>query len=89
MAQEIELTGKESAALDHIAGALSGLAAPAGIAALAGPADEGNVCDKYRSIKGSLQILVKILKKIPGFGPKAAAALEFLMGLADSLCPVG
>jgi recombinational DNA repair protein RecR len=37
----------------------------------------------------SLEILVKLVKKIPGIGVKIAAALEFLMGLADIACPVG
>lgn len=50
--------------------------------------DLGDVCKVYQKLKGPLEILVKFLKKIPGFGTKAAAAIEFLMGIADAVCPV-
>jgi hypothetical protein len=83
MSQELRLSREEVAALDRIEAELKGSQAKAFAAA-----GVGDLCEKYRALKGSLEVLVKILKKIPGFGAKAAAALEFLMGLADIACPV-
>jgi len=84
MSQELKLTEEEVAALDRIEAELKGTAGAKAFAA----ASVGDLCKKYHALKSSLEILVKILKKIPGFGAKAAAALEFLMGLADIVCPV-
>lgn len=46
----------------------------------------GNVCDEYRRLRPSLEKIVTFVRLIPVYGPKIAAALQFLMGLADSLC---
>ncbi|HZI85248.1 MAG TPA: hypothetical protein VFD48_00330 [Pyrinomonadaceae bacterium] len=80
----VKLNAEEAAALDRIDAELK--AAPAtgpGVAAAS-----TDLCKKYHTLKGPLQILVKLLRKIPGFGGKAADALEFLMSIADSFCPV-
>jgi hypothetical protein len=83
MAEEIKLTNEEAAALEQIDSVVQNrkrsTEAP----------DATDLCDQYRSMRGALLILVKVLKKIPVVGPKAAAAIEFLMGLADAVCPVG
>lgn len=84
MTEQLQLTKEETAALDRIA---TELKPSAGASALAVESVE-NLCEKYHALKASLEFLVKILKKIPGFGAKAAAALEFLMKLADTVCPV-
>jgi len=84
MAEELKLTNEEAAALDQIESVLQKRETTASAEAL----DTGDLCDKYHSIRAALLILIKVLKKIPGVGAKAAAALEFLMGLADQVCPV-
>lgn len=82
MAQEIKLTTEQAAALDRIEAALTGRDARA-LAAL----DPSDLCKKYQARRKDLLVLIKILKLIPKFGTKGAAALEFLMSLADKLCP--
>ena len=84
MAEEIKLTNEEAAALDQIDSVVQKGKTTRSVEA----PDAADLCKQYHSIRGPLLILVKILKKIPGFGTKAAAALEFLMGLADTVCPV-
>ena len=84
MAEEIKLTNEEAAALDQIESILQKGQTTASAEALS----TSELCDKYHSLRGALLILVKVLKKIPGIGAKAAAALEFLMSLADAVCPV-
>jgi hypothetical protein len=49
-------------------------------------ADLGEICKIYHAIKGPLEILVAFLKKLPG-GATAAGVIEFLMKIADALCP--
>ena len=83
MAQEMKLTNEQAAALDRIESALTGPQTKT-VAAL----DSIDVCKTYQSIRKDLLMLIKILKLIPKIGAKAAAALEFLMSLADKLCPV-
>jgi len=83
MATELKLTKEETIALQKIEAELR---QPAGAKAFA--ASSENLCEKYKALKGSLEVLVKILRKIPGFGAKAAAALEFLMSLANTVCSV-
>lgn len=84
MAQDLNLTTEESSALDQIDAELAGSPVRSKAAAL----DIGDLCEKYQSIRAALLILVKIVKKIPGIGGKIAAAIEFLMSLADIACPV-
>lgn len=87
MAQELVLTKDEEAALERIDATVRGSVTRAG-GAEAAALDLGDLCKKYQAIRGSLEILVKLVKKIPGIGAKIAAAIEFLMGLADIACPV-
>lgn len=84
MAEEIKLSNEEAAALDQIDSILQKGQTSASAEAL----NTSELCDKYKSLRGPLLILIKVLKKIPGVGAKAAAALEFLMSLADAVCPV-
>jgi len=76
---ELKLTDQETAALDRIDAELGARAISEG--------SVEDLCKIYKSLKGPLEILVAFLKKIPGFGKKAAAAIEFLMKIADGLCP--
>jgi ERCC4-type nuclease len=85
MAQELTLSNEENAAMDHLEKVLQ---SPQGTTPSAEALDVNDLCDKYHSIRAALTVLVKILKKIPGIGAKAAAALEFLMSLANTVCPV-
>jgi hypothetical protein len=87
MAQELNLTTEETSALDQIDTELRGLSVRV-TGAKASALDIGDLCKKYQAIRGALVILVKIAKKIPKIGEKVAAALEFLMSLADIACPV-
>jgi hypothetical protein len=89
MSEGLNLTTEETAALDRIETELKGSPVRTGSWAKAFVAEDmGGLCEKYQALKGSLEVLVKILKKIPVYGAKAAAALEFLMGIADTVCPV-
>lgn len=83
---ELKLNTEETAALDRIEAELKGFSPRAKTMATAEGGGPDDLCDKYRSIRGALLILIKVLRKIPGVGPKAAAALEFLMSLADAMC---
>ena len=83
MEQEIELSQEEEAALEQIDN-LTALRATKGAAAL----ESVDLCEKYKAIKGPLKILIGILGKFGGaIGKKAADAIEFLMSLADTVCP--
>lgn len=53
-----------------------------GVRGLAAP----DLCAKYLKIRPTLVTVVAIVKKIPFLG-KVVVALEFLMALADQLCP--
>jgi hypothetical protein len=88
MAQNLNLSTEENAALDRIDAELAGTSVSARAGAKAEALDIGDLCKKYQAIRSSLEILVKIVKKIPGIGGKIGAALEFLMSLADIACPV-
>jgi len=87
MAEELKLTDEETAALDRIETELKGPGARATEVTAKAAFDSGDLCEKYRAIRDALKILVKLLRKIPKIGPKAADAIEFLMGLADAVCP--
>jgi len=86
MAQELTLTNEESAALDRIGAELTGFS-PQAASAMATESGFGDLCKKYHSIRAALLIMIQIVKKIPVYGGKIAAALEFLMGIADAVCP--
>lgn len=83
---ELKLNNAETAALERIDAELTGFSTRSRTMAVAG-GGEGDLCEKYRAIRAALLILIKIVKKIPGIGSKIAAALEFLMSLADAFCP--
>lgn len=84
MAEEMKLTNEEAAALDQIDRVLKEGKSATSAEALS----TTELCETYHSIRGALLIAVKILKKIPVIGEKAAAAVEFLMKLADAVCPL-
>ena len=88
MAQELKLSTEETAALDRIDAELKGSSMSATAGAKEAALDVGDLCKKYRALRASLVILVTIVKKIPIYGGKIAAAIEFLMSLADMACPV-
>lgn len=69
-------------ALDSIDAELSA-ASPQGLQDL----DGGQLCATYRKIRGFLQGIIPVIKLIPVWGGKLAAALTFLMTLADTVCP--
>jgi hypothetical protein len=87
MAEEVKLTREEEAALDRIETALSrrgGVAATA----TAEEFDAANACETYRSIRDEILLAIKYLKKLPfSWAKRVAAILEFLMSIADKLCP--
>lgn len=90
MSTELKPNREETAALEQIDTELRGFKRPTaeGAAAPLAASDLGELCKKYQALKKPLEILIAFLKKIPGFGGKVAAALEFLMGIADAVCPV-
>jgi hypothetical protein len=89
MSTEVKPNNEESAALDHIDAELKKFQrSRTEAAAPLAKSDLGEICKVYNGLKGSLEILVKFLKKIPGVGAKAAAVIEFLMGIADTVCAV-
>lgn len=47
-----------------------------------------DLCKKYNQIKGTLELALKAVEKIPFIGKKAAKAIRFLMSVADFACPV-
>lgn len=85
MTQELNLTKEEITALDRIAAEVQSVTTDR---AKAAALDLKDLCEKYHAIRKWLEILVEGLKKLPGPAKKIAAALEFLMSLADMACPV-
>jgi len=47
-----------------------------------------DLCATYAKIKPFLKTALTLVKLIPVYGAKIAAAIEFLMTIADKLCPV-
>ncbi len=47
------------------------------------------LCKKYNQIKGTLELVLKAVEKIPGIGKKIAKAIRFLMMVADFACAGG
>lgn len=58
---------------------------------LAAPSARGfaatDLCSTYAKIKPLLQTALTLVKLIPIYGSKIAAAIEFLMSIADKFCP--
>ncbi len=50
--------------------------------------DVGDLCKQYHKIEPALKKALPFIKWIPKYGKTIATALEFLMGIADSACPV-
>jgi len=46
----------------------------------------GELCKKYNQIKGTLELALKGIEKIPFIGKKVAKAVRFLMSVADFAC---
>jgi hypothetical protein len=63
----------------------------AAAAAVTGPklrrADAVALCDEYKKIKKLILVFLPLISKIPVIGPKIAAILQFLMTIADTICP--
>jgi hypothetical protein len=63
----------------------------AAVAAVTGPklrrADASALCDEYKKIKKWIAIFLPLIGKIPVIGPKIVAIVEFLMSIADTICP--
>ena len=85
MEQELKLSREEEAALEQIDKLTSLPRGATGTRAAA--LEAGDLCEKYKALKGALKILVGILRKFGPIGKKAADAIEFLMSLADIACP--
>lgn len=45
------------------------------------------LCATYKKIRGSLEAVLPVVKVIPVYGPKLAVAIQFLITLADTVCP--
>jgi hypothetical protein len=87
MANEVKPNSAEAAALDRIGSALSGQGGMA-MTATAEEFDVGNVCEIYRKIRDEIELVIKFLRKLPfSWAKRVADLLEFLMGIADKLCP--
>ena len=87
MANEVKLTREEEAALDRIDVALADSQGKS-VTTEAAEFDVDNVCETYRKIRDEILLIIKFLKKVPfSWAKKVAEILEFLMGIADKLCP--
>jgi len=85
MSQEFKATAEEANAIDGIAAVLSERdTVRLGVTEAPEATD---LCQTYQTIKGFLPPLLKFIRKIPIFGEKIATAIEFLMKLADTVCP--
>ena len=45
------------------------------------------LCKKYMNIRKYLTMILPLVAKIPVVGAKIAAAITFLMAIADAVCP--
>jgi hypothetical protein len=63
----------------------------AAVAAVTGPklrrADAAALCDEYKKIRKFIVLFLPLIGKIPVIGSKIVAILEFLMSIADTICP--
>ncbi|HVF51682.1 MAG TPA: hypothetical protein VNA19_16475 [Pyrinomonadaceae bacterium] len=82
MSQNVELSPEEQNALDQLSRELQGTDRTRGVP------DIGQLCEQYNRLKPTLEIVVRIVERIPVYGSKAAQAIRFLMGLADMACPI-
>jgi hypothetical protein len=49
--------------------------------------DASSLCDQYKAIRKYIVLALPLIKKIPIIGAKIGAILEFLMKIADTVCP--
>lgn len=47
------------------------------------------LCERYNQIRGTIELALKAVEKIPGIGKKIAKAIRFLMTVADFACSSG
>jgi hypothetical protein len=80
MSTEFDISKEETSALDRAVSALQQTRDAESL-------DLGNLCEKYRDLRPTIVIIVKLVRKFPGIGPKVATVIEFLMGIADVACP--
>lgn len=67
--------------------ALEQLDSHIGGASAADALDRNQMCEQYRRIKPLLNTAITLVQAIPVYGPRIAAAIRFLMGIADTVCP--
>ena len=70
-------------ALEQIHSEVGGTAGGATADAL----DRNQLCEQYRRIKPLLETAIRLVQAIPVYGPRIAAAIRFLMTIADQVCP--
>jgi hypothetical protein len=58
------------------------------IASEPAPEDLKGICEKYKKIKPFLEKALIFVAMIPVYGSKIAAAIRFLMGVADTACTI-
>jgi hypothetical protein len=49
--------------------------------------DATDICAEYKKIKKWIQFVLPMIRKIPVIGAEIATILEFLMKIADTICP--
>lgn len=70
-------------ALEQIDSEIGGMGGGAAADAL----DRNQLCEQYRRIKPLLETAIRLVQAIPVYGPRIAAAIRFLMTIADQVCP--
>lgn len=81
MSQNVELSPEEQKALDQLDRELQTADRTRGLP------DIGQLCEQYKRLKPTLEIVIRLVERIPVYGSKAAQAIRFLMGIADMACP--
>jgi hypothetical protein len=71
--------GEALAALERLESEIAGVSATDSL-------DRDQVCEQYRRIKPLLNTAITLVQAIPVYGPRIAAAIRFLMGIADRVC---
>jgi hypothetical protein len=50
--------------------------------------DPAKLCQEYTRLKPSIEFVLAFVARIPIYGSKIVAVIRFLMGIADTVCPV-
>jgi hypothetical protein len=50
-------------------------------------AEASDLCSEYKTIRKWIQLSLPLIRRIPVIGAEIATVLEFLMKLADTICP--